>query len=109
MHELGLAMQVVEIVSERCAGARVKKVVLEVGVLAAVLPDALELCFGLAAEGTPVEGARLDIVQIPGKARCAACGGEVVLMQALGQCSCGGIELAWTDGFDLRVREMEVV
>jgi hydrogenase nickel incorporation protein HypA/HybF len=108
MHELGLAMEVVELVSERCAGARVTKVVLEVGMLAAVLPDALEMCFGLAAEGTPVEGAHLEIVQTPGKARCAACAGVVVLMQPLGQCACGGIDLEWTEGFDLRVREMEV-
>ena len=40
MHELALAVDVVAIASRRAAGARVHRVVLEVGKLAAVLPDA---------------------------------------------------------------------
>ena len=108
MHELGLAMEVIDLVSVRSGGARIKRVVVEVGALAAVLPDALEFCFGLAAEGTPAEGAALAMVTVPGRARCAACGAEVILMQPLGECACGGVALEWLSGFELTVREMEV-
>ncbi len=34
---------------------------LEVGAQACVAPDALAFCFAAVAEGTPAEGARLDI------------------------------------------------
>ena len=53
MHELGLAQAIVEQVSARAQGARVLRVVLEIGKLAAVLPDALRFCFDLAAEDEP--------------------------------------------------------
>ena len=58
MHELGMAQEIVAMVSERAGGSRVTRVVLEVGKLAAVLPDALRFCFDLCVEGTrSIEGA----------------------------------------------------
>ena len=65
MHELGIAMEVVDAVAARAAGARVKRVVLEVGALTAVLPDALfqEYCIAdtpinnsLTNETLPIDG-----------------------------------------------------
>ncbi|HVY61939.1 MAG TPA: hydrogenase/urease maturation nickel metallochaperone HypA, partial [Planctomycetota bacterium] len=58
----------IEVVSERCEGARVARVVLEIGLDACVLPGAIEFAFSLASEATPVEGARLEIVRSPGDA-----------------------------------------
>jgi len=66
MHELGLAMEVVEIVTRRAAGASVRRVVVEVGALAAVLPDALSFSFQLASEGTSAAGAQLEIIELDG-------------------------------------------
>jgi hydrogenase nickel incorporation protein HypA/HybF len=109
MHELGIAMRVVELASESSGGSRVRRIVLEVGKLSAVLPDALRFCFDAAAEGTSAEGARLDIVEVPGLARCRACGGQVELSQPFGRCACGGSDLEWLSGEELRIKEMEVV
>jgi hydrogenase nickel incorporation protein HypA/HybF len=108
VHELGIAQAVVDIVSESSAGARVTRVVLEVGTLAAVSPDALRFCFGLAAEGTVAEGAELAIVAIAGLGRCRGCGAQVVLELPFGRCACGSSDLEWLAGEELRVREMEV-
>ena len=66
MHELGIAMEVVDIVTRRAAGARVRRVVLEVGKLTAVLPEALSFSFQLACEGTSAEGAELSIIDLAG-------------------------------------------
>ena len=66
MHELGIALEVVDIVTRRAAGARVKRVVLEIGALTAVLPDALSFSFQLASVGTSAEGAELTIVDLQG-------------------------------------------
>jgi hydrogenase nickel incorporation protein HypA/HybF len=109
MHELGLAQEIVAIVTERSAGAQVTRVVLEIGKLAAVLPDALRFCFDLCAEETPVAGAALVIIETPGRARCRACGGEVELQRPLGLCSCGSTDLEWLSGEELKIKEFEVV
>lgn len=67
MHELGIAMEIVDIVTRRAQGAKVRRVVLEVGALTAVFPDALSFSFQLASEGTSAEGAELAIVALDGQ------------------------------------------
>jgi hydrogenase nickel incorporation protein HypA/HybF len=108
MHELGVALQVVDIVAERAAGARVKRVVVEIGVLTAVLPDALRFCFQSATEGTVVEGATLEIIERAAQARCRACSKQLELARPFGYCECGSSDLEWQSGEELRVFEMEV-
>lgn len=66
MHELAITESVVECVLERMGETRVVRVVLEVGKLSAVVPDALRFCFDLSAHGTTLEGATLDIVRTAG-------------------------------------------
>jgi hydrogenase nickel incorporation protein HypA/HybF len=109
MHELGLAQEIVHQVSARAEGARVLRVVLEIGKLAAVLPDALRFCFDLAAQGTAVEGASLVIIETPGLARCRACGGDVPLDRPFGRCACSSTDLDWLSGEELIIKEFEVL
>ena len=66
MHEMGIILEVVEAVEERAAGAKVVRVALEVGALAAVVPDALRFSFDVATHGTPLEGATLEIRETAG-------------------------------------------
>jgi|SRR6516162_78412 hydrogenase nickel incorporation protein HypA/HybF len=108
MHELGIAQAIVDQVSERARGARVLRVVLEVGKLAAVLPDALRFCFDLAAEESLLAGARLEIIETPGRARCRECGGTVQLDRPFGRCECGSTDLEWLAGEELMIKEFEV-
>lgn len=109
MHELGLTQEIVALVSERTQGARVIRVVLEIGKLSAVLPDAIRFCFDLCCEGTSLEGAELEIREIAGRARCRECGGEVVLERPFGVCVCGNSDLEWLSGEELLIKEVEVV
>jgi hydrogenase nickel incorporation protein HypA/HybF len=117
MHELALTQEIVDIVSRRVAARaaaaavgplKVTRVVLEVGRLAAVLPDAIRFCFDLCAEGTPLEGAALDVVEVAGRGRCRTCGGEVVLERPFGVCACGCTDLEWLSGDELAIKEVEV-
>ncbi len=107
MHELGIAQEVVAIVSEHARG-KVTRVVLEIGRLSAVLPDAIRFCFDLCTEGTLLAGAALDIIEVPGKARCRECGDDVVLERPFGRCKCGCSDLEWVSGDELKVKEFEV-
>jgi hydrogenase nickel incorporation protein HypA/HybF len=109
MHELGLTQQIVEAVAERAGGARVTKVVVEIGKLSAVLPDAVRFCFDLCCEGTVLAGAMLEIIEPAGRARCRECSAELVLDRPFGRCACGSSDLDWLSGTELRIREMEVV
>jgi hydrogenase nickel incorporation protein HypA/HybF len=109
MHELGITQEIIALVAEHSGGAPVRRIVVEIGKLTAVLPDAVRFCFELCSEGTVAEGAQLEIIETPGRARCRACGAEMALEQPFGRCDCGGSDLDWLAGEELRVKEMEVV
>lgn len=108
MHELGITRSVVAICSENAGGATVKRVTLEIGKLSAILPDAVRFCFDICSKGTVVEGAKLDIVEIPGKALCVECGIEVEMLNVVGRCDCGSRNLKITAGEELKVKELEI-
>jgi hydrogenase nickel incorporation protein HypA/HybF len=108
MHELSIAVSVVDAVCERAAGRSVHSVRLRVGALTAVVPEAMRFCFDLAVEGTVAEGARLDIEQRPGAARCRSCGADVELTDPILLCPCGSADLEVTAGRELQIVSMEV-
>ncbi len=108
MHEMSIAMAVVDACAERAAGAKVLRVRLEIGALAAVVEDAVRFCFDECARDTVVEGARLEIVHIPGRAECVACGQSLAMSSLIGRCRCGSIDLRLVAGEELRVKNMEI-
>lgn len=108
MHEFGIVEEMIEIACERSGGAPIRRIVLEVGELSAVMPDALRFAFELVRESTLAEGAELEIVETEGRARCEGCKGELAVRHPLDRCGCGASELVWIAGTELRIREMEV-
>ncbi len=66
MHELGITQDIIAIVADHVGDQRVRRVTVEIGRLAAVLPDAIRFCFDECAAGTCVEGAALDFLQTEG-------------------------------------------
>jgi hydrogenase nickel incorporation protein HypA/HybF len=108
MHEMAITQSVVDAVCGHAAGRRVHSVRVEVGALCAVVPDAMEFCFGLAAEGTAADGARLDLDVQPGSARCRTCGDEFALADLILLCPCGSADVEVLTGRDLRILSMEV-
>lgn len=109
MHELGITQDIIDIVSQHAGDSKVNRIVLEIGKLSAVSPDAVRFCFDICAEGTVAEGAELKIIETPGLACCRSCGNDVVLERPFGRCQCGETDLEWREGEELRIREMEVV
>ncbi|MEU6488390.1 hydrogenase maturation nickel metallochaperone HypA [Streptomyces sp. NPDC046887] len=79
MHELSIAVAAIsqiEEAAERHGADRVAVVRLRIGELSGVVPEALRFSFGIAAEGTRLAGARLEIETVKGRARCPVCGRE---------------------------------
>jgi hydrogenase nickel incorporation protein HypA/HybF len=108
MHELGVALELVDAIAARAGGARVQRVVLEVGALSSVLPDALSFCFELATEGTAVQGAALEVRTGAATARCRSCDRHITLTRASDRCPCGAYDLEWLSGQALTILELEV-
>jgi hydrogenase nickel incorporation protein HypA/HybF len=108
MHEMGITQSIVAIVSEQAAGRKVKRVTLEIGKLAAIMPDAIRFCFDVVAQGSALDGAALDILEIPGRARCLECGGDVALADVFGRCACGSRKLERLAGEELNIKSMEL-
>lgn len=109
MHELSIVRNIVALVDEKAAGRSVRQVDIEIGKLSGVDVRAVDYCFGLCAEGTALEGARLVIDEIEGQGRCETCEKVVTLDRPLGICPCERrARLSIERGEELRVRSMEV-
>jgi hydrogenase nickel incorporation protein HypA/HybF len=109
MHELGITLNVVSIVSERAQGQKVVRVSLEVGRLSGMLSESIRFCFDVCAKGTPLEGATLQIVDVEGRGLCSACGAEPVMTMPLGRCPvCHEPSLRIVAGTELKIKELEI-
>ena len=112
MHELSLAENLLEIIEDaaRADGfLRVRKVILEIGQLAVVEPEAMRFCFDAVVHGSLAEGAQLEIVEVPGSAWCAPCAVTVPIAEIIAVCPrCGGYPLQATGGKELKLRTLEV-
>lgn len=81
MHELSIAMSMVEMATEEAArrGVQVSAIHLKLGELSGVVKEALLFSYEVACEGTPLEGSRLVIVEVPVVVYCPACEAETTL------------------------------
>ncbi len=109
MHELSLAEAVVEVACRHAAGRRVRSVECKVGHLRQVVPSALVFAFELLSDGTPLEGARLVIEEVPARGVCRACGVETTMDRFPIQCSnCQSLDLEIVAGEELLVDALEL-
>jgi hydrogenase nickel incorporation protein HypA/HybF len=109
VHELSITQSIVELVSDHAAGQKVKRVTLEVGKFAGVMRDAVQFCFDLAAQGTVLEGASLEINEIEGRSLCVECGREFVQEALYTPCPCGAHDFVRLRGEELLVKEYELI
>ena len=113
MHELSIVSSIVESVTESLEaypGARVVEVRLKVGALSAVVEDSLQFCFGIATEGTPLEGSRLVVKTVPVTVHCAACrsDGEIESLQSFRCPRCGEPASDVRHGRELEIEAIEI-
>lgn len=109
MHELAIADAVVQVAVAHARGRRVDAVHVAVGHLRQVVPGSLAFAFELTAAGTPVEGARLELREVPARVRCRACGAESEQDGFPLAClACGGADVEVTAGEELIVEALEI-
>jgi len=112
MHEMSLAegvLQIVEDTARRENARRVKRVVLEIGGLSSVEPEALKFCFEAVSNGSIAQGAGLEIIAVPGAGWCMLCAETVPMQERYDVCpQCGSHQLEATGGTEMRVKEIEI-
>jgi hydrogenase nickel incorporation protein HypA/HybF len=108
MHELGITQNIVAIVTEQAKGAKVQRVLLEIGKLSAIMPDAIRFCFDICTQNTVLAEAKLEILEIPGLAKCRQCGAEISVDKPYGICNCGSKQLDLITGEELKIKEIEI-
>ncbi len=110
MHEMSLAENVREIIeqtAEQHQLTQVRKVVLEIGELAAVEVEAMRFCFDAAMQNSIAEGAELEIEIIPGQAQCGHCGHSSHVSEQYGLCEqCESPQLNIISGRQMRVKDL---
>ena len=83
---------------------------LQVGVLSGVVEDALQFSYGIATQGTLLEGSRLEVLHIPVVIHCDACHIESELpgVQSFRCPTCGTPSMDIRRGRELEIESMEV-
>lgn len=112
MHEMSLAEGIIELVEDtarREHATRVSLIVLEIGQLASVEPEALRFCFDAITRGGVADGATLEIVTVPGAGWCSECAATVPLDERWRDCPrCGSAQVEPTAGTEMRLREIAI-
>jgi hydrogenase nickel incorporation protein HypA/HybF len=113
MHELSIAMSIIEGASQEAlnrGGAQVHAVHLKLGALSGVVKDALLFSYGLACEGTVLEGSQLVIEEVPVIVYCSACEAEKTLDSIQRFCcpTCGSLTPDIVSGKQLELVAIEI-
>jgi hydrogenase nickel incorporation protein HypA/HybF len=113
MHELSIAMSIVELAeeeSERQGCARIVAVHLRLGLLSGVVKEALLSSYEMACEATALEGSRLVIEEVPVEIFCRTCEGRQPVHSIQWFCCpvCGTPTAEVVQGKELEVVALEV-
>jgi hydrogenase nickel incorporation protein HypA/HybF len=112
MHELSIAMSIVEMAEEEALlrNVRVSVVHLKLGMLSGVVKDALLSSYEMACDGTPLEGSSLVIEEVPVEVFCEACNAnrKLASMQWFICPECGATTPALVHGKELEVTALEI-
>lgn len=113
MHELSIALELIELAAaeaHRLGDARVVSVRVRAGPLSGVVPDALRFSFDVAAAGTTIEGARLEIESESVVVWCTACAEARELATAMNRCCpvCGNVTPQLLSGDTVELTALEI-
>ena len=112
MHELSIAMSIVEMAQEEAElrDVQIEAVHLELGLLAGVVADAMLFSYEVACSGTRLEGSRLIIKEVPIEVFCPACRTPKVLTSKQWFCcpDCGAPTSEVIHGKEMIVTALEV-
>jgi hydrogenase nickel incorporation protein HypA/HybF len=112
MHELSIAISIVEMAQEEAAlrNVQVSAVHLKLGMLSGVVKDVLLSSYDIACDGTPLQGSRLVIEEVPVEVFCDSClaNRKIASMQWFVCPECGSTTPQVVHGRELEVTALEI-
>jgi hydrogenase nickel incorporation protein HypA/HybF len=109
VHELAIADAIVQVASRHAAGRRIVAIDVRLGHLRQVVKDSLLFSFELTAQGTALEGARLNVEAVPAAGTCRVCDAYGPLGGFPLSCArCGALDVEVLEGQELEVEAVEV-
>jgi hydrogenase nickel incorporation protein HypA/HybF len=112
MHELSIAMSIIEMAQEESErrGVMIDAVHVELGPLSGVVAEALLFSYEIACNGTPLEGSRLLIKEVPIEVYCPACQAQKTLSSMQWFCcpECGAPTSQVIHGKELLITALEI-
>ena len=110
MHELGITLEIFELVEEIMEEQDLKKVssvTIEAGELCGILPDYLLECWKAVAMGSAFEDTQLILQVIPATAKCS-CGTVYEMMKNSRICpNCGKTDYKIVGGKEFNIKQIE--
>ncbi len=90
-------------------GSRITRLRLRVGAMSGAVPEALTFAFELVAQGTPVEGATLEIEKVPAVCWCGTCQAEFECVDFMNECPrCQSLSGEFRRGRELELASVEI-
>lgn len=112
MHELSIAMSIIEIAEENARNANasvISEIELEIGTQSGVVLDALEFAMESATKDTMLESAEIKINTIAAKSKCSKCIHEFYIEDIFTACpECGNPFCEVIQGRELKVKSLKV-
>ena len=112
MHEMSLMAGMMEIIQSSAAEqgfTKVTRVVLEIGRLSGVEPEAMRFAFDVGTQDSLAEGAELTIEETPGSGQCPACGKVSPLEAFYDPCPfCATVPMRILAGKEMRIKFLDV-
>ncbi len=112
MHELSIAMNIIDIAEEylnKSDAGKIVEIEIEIGELSGVIPEALDFAMNNAVSDTVLDNAKINIVIVKGIAKCKLCSEEFAMNQAYTPCpKCEEYNSEITAGKEMRIKSLLV-
>jgi hydrogenase nickel incorporation protein HypA/HybF len=112
MHELSIAMSIVELAEEEAArrGVQITAIHLRLGALSGVVKEALLASYEMACDDSPLKGSQLIIEDVPVIVFCPSCQAQRAIssIQLFCCAECGTPTSAILQGKEIEVAALEI-
>lgn len=111
MHELSMCGSIADTVKRHAGDRPVAAIYLRIGRLRQVVPETLVYCWDLVSADTELEGATLEVEDVPASILCKSCGAACELDDLpLFLCSaCGGVDLDVVSGEEFMITAIDLL
>ncbi len=112
MHEMSIALNIIDIVSSEARknnSEKINEVEVEIGQLSGVELESLKFSLDIAKKNTPLANSSTKFLTIDAEAKCRDCNCIFKLNDFIGTCpDCGKFDLEIIKGKELRVKSINI-